>query len=183
MTYYFTSEVPDLKTVEPGKTKLTENRMIAAFCLADPLEDPYHWFPCDFGSDETVQYHELFEGAFKEACEGKKGFIYTVEAEAEDLVSSKEIVSVFHSEKELSVTDCAAIDDLYEWLMAEEDMGRFRLYTFDQHTRQELLIWDNSILRYLAKKGMIDDEENPYAKFVKEKLPKTWEKYRKLCGR
>ena len=70
MTYYFTSKTPGLKTAEGAK--LTENKMIAAFCLANPLEEPWNWFPCDFGPDGTVQYHELFENAFKEATEGKK---------------------------------------------------------------------------------------------------------------
>ena len=73
MTYYFTSKTPDLKTAEGAK--LTENKMISAFCLANPLEEPWNWFPCDFGSDGTVQYHELFENAFKEATEGKKGWV------------------------------------------------------------------------------------------------------------
>lgn len=183
MTYYFTSEVPDLKTVEPGKTKLTENKMIAAFCLANPLEEPHYWFPCDFGSDGTVQYHELFKDAFKESCEGKKGFVYAAEAEEDEVSPSGEIVTVCYPKKELAVTDREEISDLYEWLMENEDMGRFRLYTFEQHTRQELLLWDNSILHYLAKNAMIDNPENPYAEFVQKKLSKVWEKYRKLCGR
>ena len=62
-------------------------------------------------------------------------------------------------------------------------MGRFRLYLFEQHSRQELLLWDNSILRYLSKNRMIENENFAYAEFVKEKLPKIWEKYLKLCGK
>ena len=92
MTYYFTSKTPDLKTAEGAK--LTENKMISAFCLANPLEEPWNWFPCDFGSDGTVQYHELFENAFKEATEGKKGWLYSVEAEEEDVEETGEILTV-----------------------------------------------------------------------------------------
>ena len=42
MTYYFTSKTPDLKTAEGAK--LTENKMISAFCLANPLAEPWNWF-------------------------------------------------------------------------------------------------------------------------------------------
>lgn len=183
MILYCGSKTPGLKTIENGEAKLTENKMIAAFCLADPLEEPWHWFPCDFGSDGTVQYNELYAGAFRECSEGKSGYIYTVETEEEDVVSSGEIFGVCHPKKPLEVKDCVEITELYEWLMGEEDMGRFRLCLFEQKTRQELLLWQNSILRYLAKYKMIDDEDCGYARFIKEKLPAAWEKYRKLCGK
>ena len=71
MTFYFTSTEPNIKFADSENAKLTENKMISAFCLANPLEEPYNWFPCDFGSDGTVQYHELFENAFKEATKNK----------------------------------------------------------------------------------------------------------------
>ena len=183
MTFYFTSTEPNIKFADSENAKLTENKMISAFCLANPLEEPYNWFPCDFGSDGTVQYHELFENAFKEATKNKKGFLYAAEAEEEDVEETGEILTVCKAKKELSVTSCEEIQNLYDWLMENEDMGRFRLYTFEQHSRQELLLWDNSILRYLSKNKMIEDPENPYAKFIKEKLPKIWEKYLKLCGK
>ena len=156
MTYYFTSKTPYLKTAEGAK--LTENKMISAFCLANPLEEPWNWFPCDFGSDGTVQYHELFENAFKEATEGKTGWLYSVEAEEEEVEETGEILTVCKAKKELSVTSAEEISNLYDWLMEEEDMGRFRLYLFEQHSRQELLLWDNSILRYLSKNRMIENE-------------------------
>lgn len=182
MTYYFTSTEPDLKIV-PENAKLTENKMIAAFFLANPLEEPWNWFPCDFGSDQTVQYHELFENAFSESTEGKKGFVYTAEAQAEEVEETGEILTVCKAKKELSVTGSEEIQDLYAWLMENEDMGRFRLYPFEQHGRREMLLWENSILRYLSKNRMIENPENPYAMFIKEKLPTIWEKYLKLCGK
>ena len=150
MTFYFTSTEPNIKIADSENAKLTENKMISAFCLANPLEEPYNWFPCDFGSDGTVQYHELFENAFKEATKNKKGFLYAAEAEDEDIEETGEILTVCKAKKELSVTSCEEIENLYDWLMENEDMGRFRLYTFEQHSRQELLLWDNSILRYLS---------------------------------
>ncbi|MBQ7874706.1 MAG: hypothetical protein IJ306_06055 [Oscillospiraceae bacterium] len=184
MIFYCGSKTPGMEKIEPESgAKLTESKMIAAFCIADPLEEPWHWFPCDFGSDGTVQYNELYPNAFKECTAGKSGFIYTVEAEEEEVVPSGEIVNVCHPKKPLEITGCIEIADLYDWLMEEEDMGRFRLCLFEQKTRQELLLWQNSILRYLAKYKMIDDQECAYAKFVMEKLPSAWEKYRKLCGK
>ena len=183
MTFYFTSTEPNIKIADSENAKLTENKMISAFCLANPLEEPYNWFPCDFGSDGTVQYHELFENAFKEATKNKKGFLYAAEAEDEDIEETGEILTVCKAKKELSVTSCEEIENLYDWLMENEDMGRFRLYLFEQHSRQELLLWDNSILRYLSKNKMIENEDCAYAEFVKEKLPKIWEKYLKLCGK
>ncbi len=184
MTFYFGSNIPDIKIIESGKTaKLTENKMIAAFCLANPLEEPYYWFPCDFGSDGTIQYQELYPDAFREACEGKSGYIYEVEAEKEDVVPSVDIVDVCHPKKVLAVTGCTEIEKLYEWLMEEEDMGRFRLYLFENKTRQEILLWENTILRYLSKNKMMENPDCPYASFVREKLPKVWEKYNKLCGK
>ena len=183
MTFYYGSKTPALETVVPGKDiKLTNSKMVAAFCLANPLEDPYYWFPCDFGSDGTIQYHELYANAFAECCEGKSGYIYVVEAEEEDVEPSLDIVTVSHPKKELKVTECIEVANLYDWLMEEEDMGRFRLCLFKNKKRQDLLLWSNNILRYLSKNKMIDEPEHPYAKFLREKLPEIWEKYKKLCG-
>ncbi|MBR3952184.1 MAG: hypothetical protein IKJ82_01010 [Oscillospiraceae bacterium] len=183
MTYYYGSTESDIKTAEAGKAKLCDSKMIAAFCLANPLEEPFYWFPCDFGSDGTIQYQELYPNAFRECTEGKKGFIHAVEADESDLVPNGEINSVFTPKKELEVSESTEIQDLYAWLMEEEDMGRFRLYTFEQKTRQEILLWENSILRYLSKNKMVENPDCPYAKFVREKLPNAWAKYMKLCGR
>ena len=184
MTFYCGSNVPGLETIGPGENiKLTDSKMVAAFCLVNPLEEPFYWFPCDFGSDGTIQYQELYPDAFKECCEGKSGYIYEVEAEEEDILPSHEIVTVSHPQKELKVTGCTEIENLYDWLMEEEDMGRFRLYLFENKPRQELLIWDNTILRYLAANKMMENPDCSYAKFVREKLPKTSEKYNKLCGK
>lgn len=183
MTLYYASKNPGIETIGPGREKLTESRMVAAFCLADPLEEPYYWFPCDFGSDGTVQYQELYPNAFKECCEGKNGFIYTVEAEEEDTEASSDIVTVSHPKKALAVTGCTEIKDLYSWLMEEEDMGRFRLCLFESKTRRDILIWENTILRYLSKNRMMENPDCSYAKFVREKLPAVWEKFNKLCGK
>lgn len=179
MTYYFTSTEPNLKIAKATEQKLTQNKMIAAFCLANPLEEPYNWFPCDFGSDGTVQYHELFKDAFAESTKGKKGFLYEVDTD-EELVPRGDILTVCKSEKDLEITSSTEISDLYSWLMEEEDMGRFRLYTFENHSRRDLLLWENSILRYLSK---TKSDGDPYTDFIKTKLPQIWEKYMKLCGK
>ena len=42
MTFYFTSTEPNIKTADSKNAKLTENKMISAFCLANPLEEPYN---------------------------------------------------------------------------------------------------------------------------------------------
>ena len=43
MTFYYGSKTPALETVVPGENiKLTNSKMVAAFCLANPLEDPYY---------------------------------------------------------------------------------------------------------------------------------------------
>lgn len=183
MVLYFTSETAGIENIADEKAKLTENKMIAAFCLMDTLGEPWHWFPCDFGSDGTVQYQELWEGAFRESAEGKKGYLYELEADENDLVDDPELVSICHSKKPLAVKSVTEIPELYAWLMEEEDMGRFRLCLFENKSRQEILLWQNSILRYLAKNRMIEHEESPYAVLIKEKLPEIWRKYEKLCGK
>lgn len=184
MIFYCPSEVPGLEKIVPGENILmSDSKIIAAFCLANPLEKPWNWFPCDFGSDGTVQYQELYPNAFKECTEGKKGYIYVAEGEEASAEASGELVSVFVPKNELVVKEVIGIEDLYEWLMEEEDMGRFRLYPFEQKTRQEILLWDNSILRYLSKYKMIENPDCPYARFVREKLPNAWAKYEKLCGK
>ena len=66
MTYYYGSTEPNLKTIEASEAKLSTSKMIAAFCLANPLEELDYWFPCDFGSDGTIQYQELYPNALKE---------------------------------------------------------------------------------------------------------------------
>ena len=155
--------------------------LVAGFYLVNAVERPYYWFPYGLDPDGTVHYHELYPNALREVFEGKSGCIYTVETDEKDVLPFKNIPCARLGTVPMKVVDCLEIPDCYEWLKEEEALGSFSLCRFEEKTPAQLRVWYNSVLRHIVEKKMINTPDCSYAKFVKEKFPKVWESYEKLC--
>ncbi len=91
MLLYHGSNTPDIKILKPRQADhdrpylyMTTIKIVAGFYLINTVERPYYWFPYGFEKDGTVHYQEWYPNALREAAEGKKGYIYTIEAKEED---------------------------------------------------------------------------------------------------
>jgi hypothetical protein len=156
---------------------LSENEVVASFYTINCVDRPYYWFPYGFTREHIPQYDELYPNALKKACEGKTGFLYTVNANQEKLVPFKNIPGAWLSTIPLQVTDKKEIKDLYSWFIDCEKDGRLVVRRYEHQSRRLLEWYDNDILEYIREKRMIETPDCSYAKFVREKFPQVWQRY------
>lgn len=184
MILYHGSNTGNLKVLEPrvadhdrAYAYLTTVQIVAAFYLINAVERPYYWFPYGFDSDGGVHYQEWYPNALREVSEGRKGFIYTVEADEKDLLPLKNISCARLGTEPMKVVDCLKIDNCYQWLLEQEKLGAFKLRRFEDKTETQLNSFHINLKNYLAEKNMIITPDCSYARFVRLKFPKVWEEY------
>ena len=189
MIFYHGSHTFGLTVLEPVPMEfekpcvlLSTLEIVGGFHMVNAVEPPYCWFPYGFDGNGVPQYHELYPNALREVSEGRKGCIYTVDADENELLPLNGVPDGRLSTVPLKVADCLEVSDCYEWLMNEEAMGSFRLCRYEEKTPAQLRVWYNSVLRHVVERKMIKTPDCSYAKFVQEKFPKVWESYEKLCA-
>ncbi len=188
MILYHGSNTFGLTTIEPQAMELerpyimlSTMEIVAGFHMINAVDWPDCWFPYGLDDVGVPQYHELYPNALKEASEGRKGCIYTVEADEKNIIPLKGVPDARLGTIPMRVAECFEVKDCYQWLMEEEAMGSFHLCQYEEKTPAQLRVWYNSILRHIVGKKMINTPDRPYAKFVQEKFPKIWSDYQKLC--
>lgn len=151
--------------------------VVAAFYLCNGVERPYYWFPYGFSKNGIPVYDELYPDALREVSEGISGFIYTVEAEENEVLSFKNIPCARLGTVPFKVKNCIEVPDAYELLMKYVSEGKLFIGKFEDKSERELNWYYNKILEYISGKEMIKTPDCSYAKFVREKFPWIWEKY------
>ncbi len=173
---------PQMGELEKPYILLSTMEIVAGFNMINAVEPPDFWFPYGFDDMGVPEYHELYPNAMKEVSEGRRGYIYTVEADENELLLLKGVPDARLGISEMKVVDCLEIPDCYDWLMEETSLGSFHLCRYEDKSPAQLRVWYNSVLRHIVEKKMINTPNRPYAKFVQEKFPKIWANYEKLCG-
>jgi len=159
---------------------LTENEVVASFYIINCVERPYYWFPYGFTKEHIPQYDELYPNALQEACEGKKGYIYSVNTDKEVLLPFKNIPGAWLSAIPLLVSNKREILDPYTWFLECERAGQLSVARYETKTAHELEWWDAKILDYITEKRMISTPDCSYAIFVRKKFPQVWMRYEEL---
>lgn len=190
MVLYHGSNTGGIKTLEPRLADherpyvyLSTIEIVAGFYMINAVSRPYYWFPYGFGKDGTVEYHELFPGALREAAEGKSGFIYMINAQQSAILPFKNIPCARLGTAPMEVVSCSEIADCYAWLLNQRDQGAFRLMPFEEKSPEELAYWYDMIFHYIAGKNMIETPDCSYAVFVKRKFHAVWDRYESECAR
>jgi len=187
MKIYHGSGVGGIKVLKSQKSMhdkeyiyFSTDIVVASLYTVHPLPRPYYYFPYGFdnGREGKCRYGEYYPDALKEVYGGKRGFIYECDADGEKLENPTNIFCARLSSVPVKVDRCIEIEDMYEWLLEREGEGKFVLKRFETLSEEDLLNW----CRLLAK-GMIDDgitpaTDNPYIRFVKDKMPKAWELFK-----
>jgi hypothetical protein len=159
---------------------LTENEVVASFYIINCVERPFYWFPYGFTKDHIPEYDELYPNALQEACEGKKGFVYSVDINQETLLPFKNIPGAWLSTVPLQVINKKEISHPYSWFLECEKASRLVISRYEDKSERELLRWNTLILEYISEKKMIETPGCSYAKFVREKFPQVWKNYEDL---
>lgn len=184
MLLYHGSNTPDIKILKPRQADhdrpylyMTTIKIVAGFYLINTVERPYYWFPYGFEKDGTVHYQEWYPNALREAAEGKKGYIYTIEAKEEDTLPLPNIPCARLAVTPMPVLDCQTITDCYKWLMEQQKRGAFILKKYTDKTPAQLASMHRQLIQYLNEKNMKENPACSYAKFIQTKFPTVWEAY------
>jgi hypothetical protein len=156
---------------------LSENEVVAGFYTINCVERTYYWFPYGFTRENIPYYDELYPNALKMACEGKTGFIYSVNTLQENLVPFKNIPGAWLSIVPLEVSSKKEVKDLFSWFVDSEKDGRLFIRRFEHQSMQTLEWYDNKILEYINEKMMIETPDCSYASFIQQKFPQIWQRY------
>ena len=155
MLLYHGSNTPDIKILKPRQADhdrpylyMATIKIVAGFYLINTVERPYYWFPYGFEKDGTVHYQEWYPNALREAAEGKKGYIYTIEAKEEDTLPLPNIPCARLAVTPMPVLDCQTITDCYKWLMEQQKRGAFILKKYTDKTPAQLASMHRQLIQY-----------------------------------
>ena len=184
MLLYHGSSSGDLKVLQPftadhGKpyVYLTTDEVSAGFYAESLLERPYYWFPYGYDPNGKPFYAELFQNAFAEAYRGKSGYLYACEVDEKKLLRFASNRNTRMSTEPLAVCRCERIENLYDWFLQREKEGKLTIQRFADFTQEALSLWHEMILEDLRDAVKTGEQDNPYSRFVQQKLPSVWSRY------
>lgn len=155
---------------------LTAVKTVAALYLCNAVEKPYYWFPYGFGEDGVPVYHELYPNALREVSEGVSGCIYAVEAAEGQTIPFGKLSHVRLGTEPLDVAEVTDIPDAYAYLGRCIAEGSLRVSRYEDKTPAQLEWWYGTVAEELREKGLCNAPDCAYSRFVREKMPRAWEK-------
>ncbi len=184
MILYHGSNTENIKVLEPRQADhdrpyiyLTTIDVVSAFYICNAVEKPYYWFPYGFNKNGVPVYHELYPNAFVEISQGKKGYLYIVDADEKDIIPFKNIPCARLGTKPIPVKECIEILNAYDYFMEKVAAGELEISKFESKSEKELQNWYEMIKAYIYQKNIRNTPDCSYAKFIKNKFPCIWEEY------
>lgn len=184
MLLYHGSSTGDLRMLQPftadhGKpyVYLTTDEVSAGFYAASSVERPYYWFPYGYDPNGKPFYSELYPNAFAEVYRNRSGFLYTCEADEKKLLRFASDRNTRMSTDPLPVLRCERIENLHDWFLQREKEGRLVIQRYANFTQESLSLWHEMLLEELRDAGHTGERDNPFSRFVQEKLPAVWARY------
>jgi hypothetical protein len=181
---YHGSPIGGISTLQPftadhGKPYVyfTTNDISAALYATRVVEKPYYWVPYGYDAQGKITYTEVWKGAFAEVFSGKKGYVYCCEADDKKLLRFPSHQSIRLSAEPVPVSRREEIGDLAAWLCQREQEGRLVIQRYESLAPPQLSLWHGMVLEELMAHFSVSTAENPYVRFVQEKLPAVWEHF------
>lgn len=175
MKLYHGSAMAGIQVLEPHLPKhgkpyvyLTDSPDLAVIYAHNPMSPPNAWFSYYF-KDGALLYDEYFPGQLEELYRGFGGYVYTCEAEG--LAQLDQMPWVYLSEEAVPVSECRFIPDLYEELLALEQAGRLTIHRYEGHDEKKLAGIRRMLLREIETKGLRENPESEYARFLFSHFP------------
>lgn len=184
MLFYHGSSRGDLRTLQPFTADhkkpyvyLTTDEVFAGFYAASTVERPYYWFPYGYDPNGKPFYSEIYPNAFAEVYQSKTGYVYTCEVDEKKLLRFASNRNTRMSTEPLAVLRCERIENLHDWFLQREREGRLTIQRYSDFTQEALSLWHEMILEELREVCQDHSQDNPYAQFVRDKLPAVWARY------
>jgi len=184
MLLYHGSSKSDLKTLRPstadhGKPYVyfSTDEVTAAFYAVNAVERPFYWFPYEYDACGKPVYTEVFPNAFTEAYANKAGYLYVCEQDEKKLLRFPSNPNLRLAVEPVAVHHAERIDNLHAWFLQRERDGRLAVQRFGELSPATLSLWHGIVLEELHNACASGTLENPFARFVQEKMPAVWERF------
>ena len=181
---YHGSSTGGIQTLRPfvadhGKPYVyfTTSDVSAAFYAARVIDPPYYWVPYGYDPQGRITYTEVWKNAFSEAFSGKSGYLYCCEGDDKQLLRFPTHRSLRLSADAVGVAHCERIDDLQDWFLQRERDGKLIIQRFESLAPAQLSLWHGMVLEELIFNFSGIELDNPYTRFVQEKMPAVWERF------
>lgn len=184
MLLYHGSSKSDLKTLLPfvadhGKPYVyfSTDEVSAAFYAVNRIDRPFYWFPYGYDANGKPVYTEVFPNAFAESYSNKYGYLYVCEQDEKKLLRFPSNPNMRLAVDPVPVHHAERIENLYTWFLQHEHDGRLAIQRYSELSPAVLSLWHGIVLEELQSACAIHSLENPYARFVQEKIPSVWERF------
>ena len=173
MIFYHGTELANLESLRPNSLDkqgkpclyLTDNRAYSIFYLRDRKID---FVTCGVGPDGKVHYDEKFPDQLKILYQGRSGYIYALDTQAEQTG----IRGVWTCREEVRVRSFTFIPDVYQAILDEIEKGTVAFLPFEQLREEQLENnHEGAVRMFLSGKKMNPEKEA----FYREHFPKAWE--------
>ena len=175
MTLYHCSPAPGLRVLRPSESRFGKPRQV---CLAAsvPMALMYgvRHFEYTYGYTKAgeLYYEEFFPNALEEIYRGKRASLYVC-AHQEDMETT-EIPNEYTAEREVPVEREISIPDVYAALMEQTERGTLKIVRWEDASarRREWMV--EAELRTIREQDLLARPDSPFARYVREKYPKSW---------
>ncbi len=181
---YHGSSVGGIQTLKPsiadhGKPYVyfTTNAVSAALYAARAIARPYYWVPYGYDTLGRITYTEVWKNAFSDVFSGKSGYVYCCEADDRTLLRFPTHQSLRLSPEEIQIANCDPIEDLHAWFLQREREGKLVIQRYESLHPDQMSLWHGTVLEELIENFSNVAQDNPYTRFVQEKLPDVWERF------
>ncbi|MDP3448349.1 MAG: hypothetical protein Q8S22_09865 [Eubacteriales bacterium] len=166
-------------TADHGKPYVyfSTNAVSAVFHAARAIERPYYWVPYGYDAQGKIVYTEVWKNAFSDVFSGKTGYLYCCEADDKTLLRFPTHRSLRVSTQAVAVSKCERIEDLCVWLLQREQEGWLSIQRYETLTPAQLSLWHGMVLEELITRFSGAAPDNPYIRFVQERMPAVWERF------
>lgn len=143
---------------------LTDNHAYSLFYIRDRDID---FVTCGVGTDGVVHYDEKVPHQLALLYQGKSGYVYEVEANAEPT----KISGIYVTSQDLQIVGVEYIPDVYDTICNEIDKGNVDILYYEELTEEQKQLNNEGMRRwFLAERGMNPKKEM----FLRMHFPVAW---------
>ena len=154
---------------------LTDNIPYALFYIWDGNHNNYtRKFVTGWIKNNIACYEEMFPNQLETFYKDVSGYLYCIE-KSTDILSVDGREAMYYSEKDISVDYAVYISDIYQELMKFEALGEFKLFRFNEQSKEKQNELIDKSAGIIVKSDFFKDDQEKL-KFYKKYFSAAWER-------
>ena len=154
---------------------LTDNIPYALFYIWDGNHNNYNRkFVTGWIKNNISCYEEMFPNQLETFYKDVSGYLYCIE-KSTDILSVDGREAMYYSEKDISVDHIEYIPDIYQELMKYEVLGEFKLFRFNEQSKEKQNELIDKSAGIIVKSDFFKDDQEKL-KFYKKYFLAAWER-------